>query len=148
MSLLQFTHGNFDVKQNAKAITLTLNHTDISPALIKSAILEDKNTRYDNTASFYAACCFKNQKIDSNTDKINILSQIASISFLVTNTILSGHSSQKFLSINQSDNKPSFWNKLNNARWDLELKICYCSMLDECYSTEKNGTITPIKQCP
>jgi len=142
MPLVQFKHGNQDDKLNIKSIGFELSNSGMGPALVKSVVYKYKGEKYHSVRDFYNACC---QII--HADKQEKEPAHATTSVLL-NTILAGQDSQKFLGANFKDNSPEFWNKLNMARWELRVEVCYCSMLDECYITEKNGVIDPIEQCP
>jgi hypothetical protein len=146
MPLIQFSHGNSD--SSSKVLTFTLDNAGVGPALIKSITLKYKDKIMDDLAEFYVACCLLKQPSTTLSEKIAVLSKINNMSTQVTNTILAGQSSNRFLSVDYESNDAVFWNKLNKARWKLRVEICYCSMLDECYITEKNGVIESIEQCP
>ena len=150
MPLVQFGHGNHDPSDNTKSITFSLTNSGMGPALIRSVVYKFQGKKHYDVQDFYNACCLSAQNIKSGD--INTNSTKGSKPYTLTsqlfNTIIAGQDSQQFLKANFKDNKPEFWNKLNDARWQLRVEICYCSMLDECYITEKNGVIVPIQQCP
>jgi hypothetical protein len=146
MPLIQFSHGNSE--SNNKVITFTLDNAGVGPALIKSMTLKYQDKVMADLAEFYVACCLPKQQLTSMEDKIAVLSKVNSTSTQVTNTILAGQTSNRFLTVNHTNNDAALWEKLNKARWKLRVEVCYCSMLDECYITEKNGIIESIEQCP
>jgi len=147
MPLLEFTHGNIHEQLNISAVTFTINNAGIGPALIKSVKMKYQNKYIDDMPTFYATCCFPKAPFETYQDKINVLSKVNATTSPVTNTILAGQDSNRFLSIAKTGNDPTFWDKIDKARSQFSLEICYCSMLDECYITEKNGVIDPVEQC-
>jgi hypothetical protein len=99
---------------------------------------------------FYNACCLAVQNHNAETLQADTADNPipATLTSVLLNTLLAGQSSQEFLRANFKDNSPEFWETLNKARWELQVEVCYCSMLDKCYITEKNGLIEPIEHCP
>jgi len=150
MPLIQFGHGNHDSKLNIKSIGFELSNSGMGPALIKSVIYKYQEKNYYGVQSFYNACCRPPQTDAQNSELIETANNPRpnTVTSILLNTILAGQESKQFLKAHHRDNDPEFWNKLNNARWKLRVEVCYCSMLDECYITEKNGVIDPIEQCP
>ena len=150
MPLVQFGHGNHDSSDNTKAITFNLTNSGMGPALIRSVVYKFQGKKYYDVQDFYNACCLSVQNIESGETNKNATkgSKPYTLTSQLFNTIIAGQDSQQFLKANFKDNKPEFWNKLNDARWLLRVEVCYCSMLDECYITEKKGVIDPIEQCP
>jgi hypothetical protein len=48
----------------------------------------------------------------------------------------------------QSSPGTELWRALNQERWKLDLEVCYCSLLENCYITEKPGQVQSVSQCP
>jgi len=53
-----------------------------------------------------------------------------------------------FLSLLQHRNNDPLWDAINKERWQLKLQICYCSLLENCYVTDKPGQVIEIEACP
>jgi len=144
MPLIQFRHGNTDNDLETQIISFTLGNAGIGPALIKSVVYKYKGQSYYSLSRFLTLCCTSKQELQQDQTPINIRSTTSTL----IDTILAGQTEQRFLSIYRSNNDVDYWDKLDKARWQLNVEICYCSMLDECYITEKNGVIESIEQCP
>lgn len=150
MPLIQFEHGNHDSSRDIRAITFSLTNSGMGPALIKSVAYKYQGKRYATVRDFYNACCRPVDLIEQPAEQVKTPDdqRPKTITSELLNAMLAGQSSQMFLGVQFKDNNPKFWNKLNKARWSLNVDICYCSMLDECYTTEKKGVIEPIEGCP
>lgn len=140
MPLIQFTHGNWDEKKQSHALNFRLKNAGIGPAIIKSIEFKYEEKSYINWRSFYIDCCLNKGAVKKNT--------VNAITNPVVNSILAGQSELLINSIEKNKNDDAFWQKLNVERKKLTLKVCYCSMLDKCYITEKNGVVAPINHCP
>ncbi len=149
MPLIQFSHGNYDDEEDRKAITFKLANAGVGPAVIRNVSFNYQNAEYASPSDFFNACCevewrnFKS-KLDPNKE---VYEDGLFSSPLVDSTI-PGQSEYEFQKIYYSDVSKELWNKLNEERWDLELEVCYCSLLDECYTTEKAGIVTQTDMCP
>jgi len=140
LPLIQFSHGNWDEERQSETLQFNLINAGIGPAIIKNVEFKYNNATYSNENSFYLACCLDKDTVDKNT--------VFAMTNPITNSILAGQSELQFIAIEKAKNDNDFWQRLNNERHSLSLKICYCSMLEECYVTEKNGVVSPIGECP
>ncbi len=140
LPLIQFTHGNWQETTQTESLSFILKNAGIGPAIIKNITLKYQGNHYTNWNSFYLACCLEKNTPEKQT--------INAITNPTDNAILAGQSEFQFITIDKSNNDEMFWSKLNQARHQLSLTICYCSLLDECYMTEKNGVIEAVDYCP
>jgi len=52
-----------------------------------------------------------------------------------------------FLSLVNHPSNNSFWHAINKERWHLRLDVCYCSLLENCYLTDKPGQVREVEAC-
>lgn len=153
LPLIQFTSGNWDADNKKQQITLSLKNAGIGPAIIKNVSYQYKNKKYHKLNDFYQACCDPefSQYFDQ-LQKINVEDSVrnndAYVTSHLTNTILPGQESKNFITFSRGKIGAKFWDKLDKERFKLNMSICYCSMLDKCFITEKTGVIEPVAQCP
>ena len=76
------------------------------------------------------------------------LSKGGNVSSTVINKIIPGQKEIDFYKLYKGELSNEFWKKLDSERRKLRVSICYCSLLDNCYSTEKNGVVEPVAVCP
>jgi len=148
LPLIQHFSGNFNDESKSRIITFTLENAGVGPALIKGISYNYKGTEYSNRSEFLSACCSKERdsyhKIVNNGAEI----EVGSISSTVLNTIIPAQTKVNYFQLYHSEFSDEYWNKLNYERFEVGIKICYCSLLDECYITERNGVVEPVKSCP
>jgi hypothetical protein len=105
-------------------ITFTLRNTGVGPARIDSVELFYKGVAQPNALAFLKSCCSK--------DKVNYGYSV------LTDEVLPARDSIDFLTVPRA-NAPGVWEALNAERLNARLRICYCSVFDECFvrDTEK-----------
>jgi len=142
LPLIQFGHGNWDGTDKVKRISFSLNNAGVGPAIIKSILISYNGSTYHSFNKFYESCCLP--KLEGNDAK----NKVEALTSPLVNSIIPGQTPLRFISIDKSKNDDVFWNNLNNERWKMTLRVCYCSMLGECYITEKNGIVDEVESCP
>ena len=76
------------------------------------------------------------------------VSKGGNITSSVINTILPAQEEINFYKLYRGEFSTELWSKLNNERFELVADICYCSLLDDCYTTQGRGNVTSIDECP
>jgi hypothetical protein len=67
----------------------------------------------------------------------------------VPNRVLPAKETIDFFVVRKADMTEDQWTRLNAARGDITSTICYCSVLDECWSSSSEAHHpTPVKACP
>jgi hypothetical protein len=134
---LQVTTGN-QGDNGEKVIGLTVKNAGVGPAKIYSSELRYKGAVIHDWEKFLGACCNV-----PGTSKLSF----SSSSHANLNVVRAGEA-VNILLVPGSDKNQLAWNKLNVARHDVSFKICYCSVFDECWTT--NGQTlspSPVKTC-
>lgn len=153
LPLIQYSHGNYDQEQALKVIDFELNNAGVGPAIIKKVAFQYRGKEYPTVDAFIAACCETElntfiDKMQKKTTERYDISAGGWVSQPLSEVIIPGQSIYNFKRINYGENTHDLWNKLNDERWPLKLKICYCSLIDECFETEKNGVVKQVEMCP
>ena len=148
LPLLHFASGNYDSEEDLSAITLTLKNAGVGPALIKSVSYNYKGIEYSSITHFFRGCCDKEyqayKKLNGKRGKVK---EGGFYHSSLANTILPSQESVTFLKLYSHKKDNTFWETINTARFNLSVQICYCSILNECYITEKNGRIDSVDAC-
>lgn len=151
LPLIQFSHGNYDEIQEKNTLKMNLKNAGIGPAIIKNIRFKYLDKEYSSLSSYLEACCgyldYQKKFIKEIKDK-KAIDQGGYASSPLVNTILAGQSKQTFFALYYHKNSQDFWQKLDRERNKLVVEVCYCSMLDDCYITEKNGVTTQVANCP
>jgi hypothetical protein len=117
------------------AIHMRVFNAGVGPAKIESAELIYKGVAYRRDRDFLEACC----AFDPGAPKFD--------SDLVPNEVLRAGQEITFLGFKQSSNPASFA-ALERAMIsrDLQLRVCYCSIFDECWKSDL--TLLSLKPTP
>ncbi len=148
LPLMQSYTGNFDDETKEKTISFTIENAGVGPALIKSISYNYQGVEYSSRGSFIKACCDKEREEYHNTFSTSNEMRYGSITSNVLNTIIPAQTKVKHFRLFKGSTNNEYWDKLNDERFKMKVKICYCSLLDECYVTEKNGVVEPVDACP
>lgn len=136
------THeGNqIDAVTNKPVARLVLKNGGVGPALIDWFEVRYKGTPYGTIDALLRACCAAAiAKAAPGAGGILYSN--------VSQTILPPREKVVFLDIG-TDADPALKTALNEARKDMELKACYCSVLDECWLTDFSGARPKkVKEC-
>jgi len=153
LPLLQFTSGNWNKEKEHSEIILSLKNAGVGPAIIKTVTFKYDNEEFTSITKLYERCCKKeaenyfNKRKEYSTEQLKTFGDSYLTSSL-ENSIIPGQDKKEFLVLRESTLNSPFWNKLNNERFKMNMTVCYCSLLGECYLTEKSGVTNDIDVCP
>ena len=153
LPLIQYDTGNLDDITKLPVIEFSLENAGVGPALIKSVNFSYQGETFDFIQGFFKACCSEEYKIfvkkmpQLMKQDLN-LSLGGMIQESVVNKIIPAQEEVKFYRLYKGEFSNELWSKLNDERRKLKVSICYCSLLDNCYITEKNGVVEPVDACP
>jgi hypothetical protein len=120
-----------------KLITLQLKNTGVGPARIDSFELFYKDKPYSDVGSLMKDCCIAKPGVVSNNS-----------TSLVLNEVLPARDSIEFISLAPQNNLPEIWNALDKERFKIRVRVCYCSVFDECWVRNSNvSRPAPVSQC-
>lgn len=125
--LIQFEHGNYNAKEKNQEVYFSINNVGIGPAILHSSTFIYKGKRYTDFPSYLNACCLKEGEKITTPMLTNSLKSV----------LIKGQSELNFLRFLLEPQTEAIWRKLDRERWNLDLSICYCSLLEECYETDK-----------
>lgn len=148
LPLMQSTTGNFNDETKEKTIYFILENAGVGPALIKNISYIYKGEEYNTILDFMKACCDKERSIYHQKISKNGKKSYGSVSSTVLNTIIPAQTKVRYFQLFHGPDSNEFWNKLDRERFEVSTKLCYCSLLDECYLTQTNGVVEPIESCP
>ncbi len=148
--LIEFAHGNYDVEAREEDLTLTLRNAGVGPAIVKSVEFKHRKQSYASLNQFLNACCGEAYEQYAENVKQN---QFNAAKWTLTTSPSSGiilpvNGEVDFLSMLKNENNNALWQKINEERWNLDLEVCYCSLLENCYVTDKPGQVMEVPACP
>jgi hypothetical protein len=126
-----------DVKDE---ISFSLSNDGVGPAR-----LEEMEFRYDgkpmrDPLEFVSRCCGAEAKavaktLTYTTDRVD--------------GVLRPGEKRRFIRLAKTDRNALLWNKLNDERWKVAVRTCYCSIFDECWVFDsRESRPDSVKVCP
>lgn len=126
-------------------ISMTIENLGVGPAKIQSFEIFYKGKNVQTSRELLRACCTDaSGKIPEDAWK-----QTPILTSTVVGRVLRAGQTAPFIYWARPDTDNAIWEKLNKARFEVEKKICYCSVFDECWTSDLESTqATPVKNCP
>jgi len=125
-------------------ISMTIENLGVGPAKIQSLEIFYKGKNVKTSRELLRACCADaSGKIPEDAWK-----QTPILTSSVVGRVLRAGQTVPFLYWSRPETDNAMWEKLNMARFEIEKKICYCSVFDECWTSDLESTqATPVKSC-
>lgn len=147
--LIQFSHGNYDVEKQERELTFQLTNAGVGPAIIHNVRFNYGGSSLPSLAHYLEACCEQAQK--TYLERALTPGLDSSLWTLTTSPvndiILPVGGEVDFINLVYHEENAILWQALNKERWQLQLEVCYCSLLDSCYTTAGTGTINEVANC-
>ena len=126
-------------------ISMTIENLGVGPAKIQSLEVFYKGKNVKTSRELLRACCIEaSEKIQEEAWK-----QTPILTSSVVGRVLRAGQTVPLLYWARPEKDNAVWEKLNMARFEVEKKICYCSVFDECWASDLESTqATPVKSCP
>lgn len=152
---LKFVTGNVNADRKTSEISFTLENSGTGPALIKYVKYTFQEDYFFDVNPLINACCTNLQafystlrKLQEKTKNINFFSEFG---WMTTshahNTLLASGEEIKLLTLPKTKYNLDFWQKLDKARFQLDVSICYCSLLEQCFISNGRGKVNQVAQC-
>jgi hypothetical protein len=129
-------------------IDLMIRNAGVGPAKVESFSVSYGGRPVKGWAQLIAACCIPP---DTPRDRIDLpaLTDNRMISGRLITRVLDASDSLTLLHLPKTDANAPLWKRLDEARFKLELGVCYCSVFDECWTSDLRSTKQqPVKTCP
>jgi hypothetical protein len=144
--LIQIDHGNYDIASGEHILYLKVENSGVGPANIKNFRLFYKGKHIGGYPQLIRECCLDIPASDvagfraAMKDLFVLNSSLAPV-------ILAPGDSRDFFRIQYRGDGEALWKKIDEARWDLSAKSCYCSLLDECFETDFVADPVEVDHC-
>lgn len=140
---LQLDHGNYDDEERIRNLYVKIINAGVGPAKVKTVNLSYKGKAVDGFAQLYTACCMSEEEKENNRAEgvRNVITGNPPPQILVPNDDL------LFFSSVETDENKNAWARLDAARFHIAGTACYCSLLDECFTTDFVSDPVPVNAC-
>jgi hypothetical protein len=136
---LQYDTGN-QSDDGKSVVRFEVENAGVGPAVIHSMSLRYKDEPVRNITDLVNLCC--NDLLQSvgkpswETDTIH------------DHVMIAGHS-RDFLVLTDTPNNALYWKRLNVERLNVHVKVCYCSVLDQCWMLDSEiNEQKSLPSCP
>ena len=120
-------------------ISFSLSNDGVGPARLEEMefIYDGKPVR--DPLEFIAGCCAAVAKaaksLTFTTDRVD--------------GVLRPGEKRNFIRLAKSDGNAALWDRLNDERWKVAVRTCYCSIFDDCWIFDsRRGRPDEVKVCP
>ncbi len=152
---LNFVTSNVNDEKKVSELKFELENSGTGPALIKYVKYTYQGRDYFDINPLINACCTNIEafytmlrKLQEKTKNINFFNEFGWMSTSFTNNVLVASGAKiKLLILPKTKYNQDFWNKLDKERFKMNVSICYCSLLDQCYLTDGSGQVNQVQQC-
>ncbi len=117
---ISYSTSNADEASNNHNIIFTLRNTGVGPARIDSFEVFYKDRPMKDALSLALACCEPKKSSYSTS--------------LVVDEVLPAREQINFISLPNTPINDGLWDRVNVERFAVRIRICYCSVFDECWS--------------
>ena len=134
---------------SAPEIEIAVRNSGVGPAKVESfAVLWDGKP-VKGWASLVHACCVPDGTPAETSLDLPKLTDNRMLSSKLIQRVLRASDSVVLMHLPKTDANAALWKKLDEARFKVEFRICYCSVFDECWTSDLRTTKqTLVKACP
>ena len=130
-------------------IDLVVRNSGVGPAKVKTFAVAYEGKQVTGWSKLMQACCAPDGKSIDTTHDLLTLTDGKMISSKLIERVLRPSDSVRLLHLPKTEGNSALWKKLDEARFKLKLRACYCSVFDECWSTDLRGNAHRIEgECP
>jgi hypothetical protein len=122
---LAYGTSNENPDKGIDEITLDLRNTGVGPARIETFEVFYKDKPMADTRALITACCFVPGQ--AAHPKLNLSTST------VRNEVLPARETISFIGLLKSNAAPEIWDIANTERMNVSVRVCYCSVFDECW---------------
>jgi len=140
--------------QGEPKLEFNVTNTGVGPAKIESFEVFWKGKPFRSGKDLVTECCGLKSKGGVTLPGVENTTHL--LTGAVQGFILRPGESETFITYPLTNDTITIWNALNKAKDDMTYRICYCSVLDECWRNalasdlSKPGQLRPerVKTCP
>jgi hypothetical protein len=131
------SYDSSDSRDGARDIMLTIHNGGVGPARIKSFEVSFAGTPVRSSIELLSACCGFREG-----------GRAQWVTSPVRGTILAANQDIHFLEGKPDALDEGVWDRLDKARFKIGARICFCSVLDECWSAGfEQGEPVAVARC-
>ena len=135
--------------ETALEIDIGVRNAGVGPAKVKSFSIVYDGTPVRGWAALIKACCIPDGTPADKPLDFPALTDNKMVSSKLIQRVLRPSDSAILLHLPKTDANAALWKKLDDARFKIELHVCYCSVFDECWISDLRSTEQrKVQTCP
>jgi hypothetical protein len=132
-----------------KQIDIAVRNSGVGPAKIESFSISYDGKPAKGWAALIRACCAPDGHPINTTADLLADTDNRMMSARLRQRVLRASDSITLMRLPRTDANGALWAKLNEARFKLEMRVCYCSVFDECWVSDLRSTEQhAVRTCP
>jgi len=130
-------------------IDVGVRNAGVGPAKVKSFSVTYDGKAIPGWVALIQACCVPDGKTMATTEDLLTLTDRKMISSKLIDRVLRPSDQVILLHLPKTEANAALWKKLDDARFKLQIRACYCSVFDECWITDLRSTAQKsVASCP
>ena len=130
-------------------IDIGVRNAGVGPAKVQSFSILYGGTPVRGWTALIKACCLADGTPTGKPLDFPALTDNKMVSSKLIQRVLRASDTAMLLHLPKTDANAALWNKLDDARFKLELRVCYCSVFDECWISDLRSTEQrKVQTCP
>ena len=130
------SYGTSNASPDGKAeISLNLSNDGVGPAQLEAMEFIYQSRPIANPREFIHACCAGNTPVSFMSSPVD--------------GVLRPGEKRDFIRMAKTEQNADIWRRLNDERWKVVVRTCYCSIFEDCwvFDSQKKRP-EPVKACP
>jgi hypothetical protein len=123
---LSYSTGNSNDLGTNDDITLDIRNSGVGPARLDSMQVFYKGVAQSSGLTLLQACCGTKKTFNFGAN-------------IVLNEVLPARETTTFLRVARAANGNGVWDALNRERLNISVKLCYCSVFEECWMRDSRS---------
>ena len=128
----------------SRVLSFSIENGGVGPARIQSAIVRLNGRIVRSRQELLALCCGMPASIDDDGEvRLGLQTENSIVGVLAAKDTIT------ILALRERPGNAALWSAFR-ALHGLSFRVCYCSVLDDCWLTDmkSTATLTPVKSCP
>jgi hypothetical protein len=133
---LEYGTGNRD-DEGHDVISLEIGNNGVGPARLRGVQVYYQGQLVHDSVDLLKRCCELGE------------SPVQTVTSGTRGRVLKAGDRIQFMRLPLANNSADVWRRFNTERFKVEVRGCYCSVLDDCWSFDSNRTDTDlVRSCP
>lgn len=137
---LAWDTSNYREDLQQEEVSLEIRNLGVGPARIESLQLNYKGQPVGDFRQLVMSCC---------KAEVEHLGRWSSRTSTINPIVIPAHDSIKFFAIIKNADNAALWDAFNRERFNVEGRVCYCSVLDNCWLLRSGNPVPEsVSRCP